>query len=484
MCFNGKKNLQLYNAGMKRKLQEYLRILQTSDMLGADGVMRLEVIRSKLINSPANFSHKVGIIDYKVLRYLEDAQQDIIDSSSRAFDLRMRKIREVMAGRDIEAKRALTHQRSKEEIKQDKIVAKRNKKLDKKYASNPNAFLAKEVTIDELYSTDDLMLLTVSRLQDEVDSLTRRAEELGEQFMENPEDYAVKYELQQTQSTLEKRRVCQKMITAQAVREHAYELFETIEAQDKVKISKRKIEDDQYELLRKKAEKILQNYGMSNATVSSATAESAANASAAQAPVTEMPAAETVTLSPAMQKKRLEKAKAECEKMRLKLQDKAEAYAEELPMVERDLLRLLEKRKSSTASQCLILDMNIDELKVQRNNILDAVKRIRQNITIIDERLPIINAAMTSGEMKTLSDKMSKMLDLSDLAVSVADLTQEGNESLIKAKTDHMVAGSVGVDISSSVSETPDTVTVGEKDENKYADLEAELKRTMGENNQ
>lgn len=485
MCFNGKKNLESYNKGMKRKLQEYLRILQTSDMLGADGVMQLEEIRSKLINSPANSSHIVGMIDYKVLRYLEDAQQDIVSSSSRIFGIRMRKIKEAMARRDIEAKRAASRPRNKEEAKEDKIVAKKNKKLDKQFASNPIAFLEKNVTVDELYSTDDFMLITISGLQDEVDALNKRAEELCEALIDNPEDFALNYELQKVQDTLEKRRICQQMLMSQAVRERAYELFETIDKQDKLKISKRKIEDDQYELLRKRAAKILEGNGIYSATVAG-TAKTSADMTAAtvapegktvpSAPVVQRP---TVPVTPAMEKKRLEKAQKAIEEKSEALKVKIETWDEELYAIDKEMLRLIRSRKGKP--QLEGVKTQLQDLKHQQWRLTKSIERARQALNYCNESLNVIGMKQISGETAQIDEILNKTIDVSNIAVEVVKETEAGNEAMERARTSSMVIDSVKVDTESSLSEIPDIAGIDEQFENECEQLEAEIKRRRGE---
>ncbi len=145
------------------------------------------------------------------------------------------------------------------------------------------------------------------------------------------------------------------------------------------------------------------------------------------------------------------------------------------------LEQLLNRRKGATASECIVLDGEIDRLYAERQSVIDAISRFRQEQAINTERRRFAAQLKTMRDIKSIRSRARDMMGtefsrLEDFALALRDSAQKGNEELERMGTVNAVAS--GVDINMSTMSGREARSAGEflkKDEDKYKALEEEL---------
>lgn len=170
------------------------------------------------------------------------------------------------------------------------------------------------------------------------------------------------------------------------------------------------------------------------------------------------------------------------------LQKSIDAYTEKIDTASEDfedcnaqLKPLLIKRQTASASDCLLLDGQIDQINAKRSSIVYKIKRYRQAVAELNDKLTIMDKLSTQQDMESTNAKIAELTggkfnDYLSLAAYLDDAVKASNASLEELSTAVNLSESEGILMNSAAGATAaltDAATV--KDEDKYASLEQEM---------
>ena len=105
-------------------------------------------------------------------------------------------------------------------------------------------------------------------------------------------------------------------------------------------------------------------------------------------------------------------------------QDKIQAADEELKEYNRQLLPLLERRKTASPSDCIAIDGMIDQLNAKRGDVINKLKRYRQAQAMLNDKLSLVD------ELDTQQDLMAQTQDSFNSFETYQDKIQAADEEL------------------------------------------------------
>ena len=161
--------------------------------------------------------------------------------------------------------------------------------------------------------------------------------------------------------------------------------------------------------------------------------------------------------------------------------DKMDDLSDDLADLNAQLKPLLLKRKNATPSECIILDGQIDQLNAKRNSVQYTIKRTRQALATLQEQMSLMDRLSTQQDLDATNAKIQQMTggrfaDFEGLAMFLKDSVAKSNEQLEEIGTASMVADSEEINMNTfSGSSAVFSDTMGNKDEDRYADLERDL---------
>lgn len=161
--------------------------------------------------------------------------------------------------------------------------------------------------------------------------------------------------------------------------------------------------------------------------------------------------------------------------------DKMDDLSDDLADLNAQLKPLLLKRKNATPSECTILDGQIDQLNAKRNSVQYTIKRTRQALATLQEQMSLMDRLSTQQDLDATNAKIQQMTggrfsDFEGLAMFLKDSVSRSNEQLEEIGTASMVADSEEINMNTfSGSSAVFSDTMGNKDEDRYADLERDL---------
>ena len=179
----------------------------------------------------------------------------------------------------------------------------------------------------------------------------------------------------------------------------------------------------------------------------------------------------------------IQKTLREIEKGEERFNDMLDDCNDELKDLDMELIPLLKKRKTANASECLVLDGQIDQLNAKRNNIQHKIKRTRSALAKLTEQRSLIeklsvqqDIAQTNAQINSITN--GKFANLDDLAMYLRSEIEKSNEELEEVGTYNVVVDDAEININ-RLSGNSEVQVEGEvKDEERYAALEAELGMT------
>ena len=164
--------------------------------------------------------------------------------------------------------------------------------------------------------------------------------------------------------------------------------------------------------------------------------------------------------------------------------DKIDDASDDLEDLNSQLRPLLERRETASASDCLVLDGKIDQLNAQRNGIVYKIKRFRQVVSQLNDKLSLVDKLSTQQDLATTNAKIEqltngKFTDYAGLSMFLNDSVKESNDQLEEISTAVNVAESEEILMNSAAGASAalsDAATI--KDEHKYDALLKELTAT------
>ena len=164
--------------------------------------------------------------------------------------------------------------------------------------------------------------------------------------------------------------------------------------------------------------------------------------------------------------------------------DKIDDANDDLEDFNSQLRPLLERRKTASPSDCLVLDGQIDQINARRNGVIYKIKRYRQTVAQLNDKLSLLEKLSTQQDVQSTNAKIEqltggKFTDFEGLAMYLNEAVKESNEQLEEIGTAVSVAESEEIMMNSASGASAalsDAATV--KDEHKYDALEQELTAT------
>ena len=248
MFFNGDKKATLLNNETKQRVLSIVGslIAKCAGLKDSELSSQLISIRNELNTHAPTPSKEVLVIDYKILRYLEDLQNDLDNGWTGTAGLRISHINGQLSERkkicNISGKGFQTRSSSKIGGKVDKEFDK----LNKKYGSN---ITEKDIKIDELYSADDLLDIAINREQDKINGYSAEIEELMEKRLETPGNQALKSKLQTAKDNKKLAEECLKKYVAVRDKSSVAKFMGTATAARKEAMAISGISDDELQVM-------------------------------------------------------------------------------------------------------------------------------------------------------------------------------------------------------------------------------------------
>ena len=165
-----------------------------------------------------------------------------------------------------------------------------------------------------------------------------------------------------------------------------------------------------------------------------------------------------------------------------KIADEIDKLSDDLNDADSELKSLLNKRKNSSPSDCLVLDGMIDKLQTQRSGIVNRIKRFRQQQAILVDKLQLVEKLENFDSVEQVQDQISKITngrfsDYTGLAMYLNEIVKADNANLEDISLAVMVSDAEEIQMNSTAASSSylsdfNSVT---KDEDKYLALEREL---------
>lgn len=527
MCFFGKKKKwENLNAQSKR---EFLSILERYVQRTNDNnvAAKLESAKGVLNEQGSSSSKEVVKLDIKIRQYLADLGKDIAAGSSGVV---LSKLDTIIAKLRERAPYCMdnTSRMTKEDLKKQEEAEKLRARLAKKDAS---------LSQEELYTPEQLIGFMLQEASDRLSALEKRRDEVFDILNARPKDSLALSEWNELKIKIKTAQQRVQMLSDERYRATLTQSMQSLTAEQKKLIAMRQVSDEQFDLLTRDYNKMLERQGEDKArtkqaaedflnggnavhgtaqdpvqgTVSSAMddpdfiemqRERGGQAAAAPARAAHSSSASAMD-DPDFLRMRQEKMGAsapdpgsssleetlECiddivlslRKCEVLYGKKLEHSKYELQDLDMQLKQLLEKRRKATASDCLVLDGEIDRLYAERQNVKNAISRYRQEQAINTEKLTLATQLKTQRDLNAIRSRVRDIIgdrfaNLEDYAMALRDSVQKGNEELERIGTVNAVAN--GVDIRTGTMTGREAQASAEfetKDEDKYAALEREL---------
>ena len=161
--------------------------------------------------------------------------------------------------------------------------------------------------------------------------------------------------------------------------------------------------------------------------------------------------------------------------------EKLEDASDELRDFDAALRSLLQKRQGASASECLVLDGQIDQLNAKRGKVSHTIKRLRNAIAQLDEQLTLMGKVEFQQDLESMKGRIQqltggKYADIEGLSMYLKDAIKKENEALEDLGVGNAVVDSEEITMNSySGASAAFADATNVKDEDKYAALEAEL---------
>ena len=181
----------------------------------------------------------------------------------------------------------------------------------------------------------------------------------------------------------------------------------------------------------------------------------------------------------------IKKAIEELDRCQDMYSDKIDDSNDELMDLNAQLRPLLERRRSASPSECLILDSQIDRLNAKRTAVMSAISSYSQASSILSDKAAMVEQLKTQQDLMLTNAKIDKLTggkfaDIQGMAMYINDAIEQGNKKLEEIRMAKAVADATEIEVGSASAIDAVLSDMGgmTKDENKYAMLEASVGMT------
>lgn len=530
--FNRKKKWENINAHSKR---EFLSILESYVQRASSQVIaKLESAKGILNEQGSSSSKELVKLDAEIRQQLLGLSEEITAGQDSAALIKLDDIIEKLHARAPHCMDNSSFMTERDRKKAEKAETARRHVLGKSGVP----------TEDKLYSPDRLIEIMVAKANDQLKALKEEKDKLFSQLEADPEDRALLFNWDTIKLRIESKEQQLDMLQDAGYRAVLTDCVRKLTEEQKKLITTRGVTDEQFDLLMQDYGKMVEKQNADRARTEEAAnafyaggQKQAAAAPAAQAATSRrsalddpeftamrekkagaasaaQAAAPSAQAAPSrrsalddpafreMQKKKYGSAAAapapaggdlaetlECiDDIIFSLRKSEKIYSAkidqsqlELQDLDMQLKNLLLRRREATASDCLVLDGEIDSLYAKRKAVMNTISRFRQAKAINIEKEGIASQIKTQRDLQAINARAREMMgtgfaNLEEYAMALRDAVQKGNEELERVGTANAVAS--GVDINMSTMSGRDAQASGEfevKDEDKYRELEKEL---------
>lgn len=513
--FNKKKKYEAINAQSKKEIIAQIEayIQRTRDIAVA---AKLNSAKNLLVSQGVTSSERVPEIDRKIVALLADLGKDFASGSMAVVDKKLDGVLEKLNERaPLCADNSAF--RTKQEIKQDKEAEKAKKQLGVKAAS---------ATAEDLYSPEELIEFMLLEAADRQKKMTEEKQTLFNTLNANPNDPVATYRWTTLKVKMKEISDTIAMLQSEGNRTVLMNSIQRLTLEQKRMIATRQISDEQFDVIMSDYRKMVDARNADNvrtdeamktfyasdmngtkAAVSAQTAQPSifndpefiamggGIAQTAQPSILSDPefiamgggAGQTARRTGAGNAatnavfENIDEIVRSLEKCELMYSDKLDDVSADLKDMDMRLKQLLKKREAATASECLVLDGEIDRLNAERVNAKNAVKRYRQALAVNTEKLSLARSLSTQRDLNEVNRRMQEstggaFTNFEDYAMALRDYVEKSNAELENIGTVNAVANGVDINMNTMTGREADASGDFEvKDEDKYKALEVEL---------
>ena len=176
----------------------------------------------------------------------------------------------------------------------------------------------------------------------------------------------------------------------------------------------------------------------------------------------------------------IQKSVNELEKAIEDFNEKIEDKNDEMKEIEAELLPLLKKRETASASECLVLDGQIDQLASRHTVVKQAIKKYRNVVAQLHERLSLISQLDVHQDLAATKSRISSITsgrfdDLGGLAEFISSDISKMNEDLDEVGMAGILANGTDISMNTLSSQSFADGNAEVKDEGKYDSLLSEI---------
>ena len=510
--FGKKKKLEALNAQNKKDILAKIEILiqRTKDPAVA---AKLNSAKNAILAQGATSSEEVAKLDKVILDILADLGKDLAAGNSAVVVKKLDNVLEKM-----ETRAPYCTDNSQFLTKEDRKRAKNADNAGRKLGLNTPAAKA-----EDLYSPEELLEFMLIEATERQEKMTAEMQALYTRLKANPNDPVATYRWNTLKIKMKENGDRITMLQSEGNRTVLVNSMQNLTAEQKQLIASRQISDEQFDVIMADYQKMV-NQQMADAahvqqatdmflnTSTGAAQATGASAQAAQPSILSDPdfiamgggAAKTPSIlsdpdfiamggaaaAPAAGAgnaatdavfENIDRIVHELEKCELMYSDKLDDVSADLKDMDKRLAQLLEKRKNATASECLVLDGEIDRLNAERVNAKNAIKRYRQALAVNTEKLSLARSLSNQRDLNEINRRMQEstggaFTNFEDYAMALREYTEKANADLESIGTVNAVANGVDVNMSTMTGREADASGEFEvKDEDKYRALEEEL---------
>lgn len=510
--FNKKKKYEAINAQSKKDILAQIEayIQRTRDIAVA---AKLNSAKNLLVGQGATSSDRVPEIDRKIIALLADLGKDLASGSMAVVEKKLDGVLEKLNERAplcSDNSAFLT----KQEIKRDKEAEKARKQLGVKASS---------AAAEDLYSPEELIEFMLLEAADRQKKMAEEKQTLFHALSANPNDPVANYRWTTLKVKIKEIADTIAMLHSEGNRTVLVNSVQKLTLEQKRMIAARQISDEQFDVIMSDYRKMVEERKADNSRTDEAMktfyasdmsgAKTAASAQpsifsdpefiamsggaaqAAQPSIFNDPEFIAMGGGTAQAARRagagnsatdavfqnIDEIVRSLEKCELMYSDKLNDVSADLKDMDMRLKQLLKKREAATASECLVLDGEIDRLNAERVNAKNAVKRYRQALAVNTEKLSLARSLSTQRDLNEVNRRMQEstggaFANFEDYAMALRDYVEKSNAELENIGTVNVVANGVDINMNTMTGREADAAGEFEvKDEDKYRALEMEL---------
>lgn len=496
MFGNKKKKIELMNEQSKKDIQSKLETLiqHTNDPSVA---AKLNSVTRILIEQGSSSEDSVFALDKLIKNLIDDLSKDILAGKATVVLAKLDKVLD-----NVTLRSTYCNQTSQHLIAADARKQRRAEKLLKKTLKN--------TSVDEqaLYTPEELLELMLAEAAEKKARLEDEQKTTHDLIVKNNRDAIALSNWEVLKIKIKEIDESIAMLSDARKRDVLATAFNRLTVEQKQLIASRQISDEQFNVLMSDFKKIKEVNAEQNAYIqqaeqllfdSSAAVVTDANEAINNANQFDNMRINAVLSDPVFVEmgnnaQDVEKNEAlnDCydeidsiilalRKCELMYTNKLEDVNETLKEQDLQLKMLLQQRNNASASECLVMDGEIDRLNASRVNMKNIIKKYRQALAINTEKMALANSVKNQAEIDKINKSMNEFAqgafeNYEEIALSLRGYIEAANEELDKIGAVNAVADSAVVSMNTiSGNDIENTYEAEIKDEEKYKALEEEL---------